>query len=81
MSKPKIVFLILLSGLLIPVILMLLTPPKKGEALLFYCAAGMRKPMVEIARQYEVEYGVRIDLQFAGSGTLLANAEASGKGG
>ena len=80
MNKAKIVFLILLSSLLIPGILMLLTPSKKGEALLVYCAAGMRKPMVEIARQYEVEYGVRVDLQFAGSGTLLANAEASDKG-
>ena len=80
MNKAKIVFLILLSSLLIPGILMLLTPSKKGEALLIYCAAGMRKPMVEIARQYEVEYGVRVDLQFAGSGTLLANAEASDKG-
>ncbi|MCH2059718.1 MAG: molybdate ABC transporter substrate-binding protein [Verrucomicrobiales bacterium] len=80
MNKAKIVFLILLASLLVPVVFLLMTPPKKGESLLVYCAAGMRKPMVEIARKYEEEYGVKVELQFAGSGTLLANAEASGQG-
>jgi molybdenum ABC transporter molybdate-binding protein len=80
MNKAKIVGLILLACLLAPICFLLFPPSEKGSPLLVYCAAGMRKPMVAIARRYEEEYGVRVDLQFAGSGTLLANAEASGKG-
>ena len=80
MNKAKIVFLILLACLLAPICFLLLIPSEKGSPLLVYCAAGMRKPMAAIARRYEEQYGVRVDLQFAGSGTLLANAEASGKG-
>lgn len=80
MNKAKIVFLIMLACLLAPICFVLLIPSEKGSPLLVYCAAGMRKPMVAIARRYEEQYGVRVELQFAGSGTLLANAEASGKG-
>ncbi len=36
-----------------------------------YCAAGIRPAMEPIAKQYEKEYGVRIDLQYGGSETLL----------
>jgi molybdenum ABC transporter molybdate-binding protein len=80
MNKAKIVFWILLACLLAPICFLMISPSEKGSPLLVYCAAGMRKPMAAIARRYEEQYGVRVDLQFAGSGTLLANAEASGKG-
>lgn len=51
-----------------------------GEAknsLVMFCAAGMRKPVTEIAKQYEEETGVAVRLQFAGSGTLLSSLEVA----
>ena len=50
------------------------------EPLVMFCAAGMKKPVSAIAKQYEEEYGVKIQLQYAGSGTLLATLEAAGTG-
>jgi len=44
--------------------------------ILVYCAAGLRIP-VEAA---EKAYGGKVQLQYGGSNTLLANAEVSGKG-
>ncbi|MFT5906624.1 MAG: molybdate transport system substrate-binding protein [Cryomorphaceae bacterium] len=43
-----------------------------------YCAAGLQKPVEEIARQYEEEYGVKIMLNFGGSGQLLAKLRLAG---
>ena len=51
--------------------------PGKGS-LLVHCGAGMRKPMNEIARQYEEEFGVKIILQFGGSGALESQLEVAG---
>lgn len=42
------------------------------EPLVFYCAAGLKTPVEETARQYEQEYGVPIRLEYGGSGTLLS---------
>ncbi len=50
------------------------------KPLVMFCAAGMKKPVTAIAKQYEAEYGVKVQLQFAGSGTLLASLEAAGTG-
>lgn len=50
-----------------------------GE-LFMYCAAGMRYPMEEIAKQYEQEYGVVVQLQYGGSNTLLSQLELSDTG-
>jgi len=46
--------------------------------LLFHCAAGLRKPMSEIARQYQEEFGVKVNLQFGGSGALASQLELAG---
>ena len=47
---------------------------------MFYCAAGM-KPVVEsVAQDYYKEYGVRIDIQYGGSGTLLSNLRVAQQG-
>jgi molybdenum ABC transporter molybdate-binding protein len=51
----------------------------KGE-LLVYCAAALRVPVEAAARRYEAEHGVRVQLQYGGSQTLLANIELSKKG-
>ena len=43
-----------------------------------YCAAGLQKPVEEIAHQYEDEHGVKVLLTFGGSGQLLAKLEVAG---
>ncbi len=45
-----------------------------------YCGAGMRKPMDEIAKDFEKEYGVKVLCDYAGSGYLLAKIEATKSG-
>ena len=50
------------------------------ESLLFYCAAGVKAAVEPVALEYEKLYGTKIQLQYAGSGTLLGNIQASGKG-
>ena len=35
-------------------------------------AAGLREPIQEIASRYEAEYGVKVDIQFGGSNSLLS---------
>ena len=50
------------------------------ETLDFYCAAGMKPPVAKIAEQYEKEYGVKINIIYGGSGTLLNNLEVAQKG-
>jgi molybdate transport system substrate-binding protein len=41
------------------------------ERLVVHCAAGLRVPVEEIASAYEQRYGVAVELQYAGSNTLL----------
>jgi molybdenum ABC transporter molybdate-binding protein len=51
-----------------------------AKPLLVYCAAGMKGPMEAIARDYERRFGVPVQLQFGGSGTLLSNLRVSKRG-
>ena len=53
--------------------------PGRGP-LVVYCAAGLRLPVESAAKTYETAYGVRIQLQYGGSGTLLSNLRAAGRG-
>jgi molybdate transport system substrate-binding protein len=48
-----------------------------AEKLVMYCAAGMRTPVEEIARQYEGLYGVKIEMQYGGSNTLLGQLDVN----
>ena len=48
--------------------------------LLVYCAAGIKPPVVEAAQAYEEAYGVSVELQYGGSGTLLSNLTVARKG-
>ena len=50
------------------------------RSLLVYCAVSIRKPAEAAAQQYERDYGVRVQLQFGGSQTLLTNAKISHTG-
>ena len=45
-----------------------------------YCAAGISEPMSKIAKQYEEEFGVKVQCDFAGSGALLSTIEAADSG-
>lgn len=51
-----------------------------ARPLLVYCAAGMKAPMEAIAKDYERRFGVPVQLQFGGSGTLLSNLRVSKQG-
>jgi molybdenum ABC transporter molybdate-binding protein len=51
--------------------------PSGIDPLVVYCAAGLKAPVDEIAKQYEQEFGVPIRLTYGGSNTLVANIEVS----
>src|SRR5687767_2857277 len=51
-----------------------------GATLVVYCAAGLRVPVEAAAAEYERAYGVRVQLQYGGSQTLLANLKLSKTG-
>ncbi len=55
-------------------------PETTGEPILFYCAAGIKPPVEAICNQYEKEYGKPIEINYAGSGTLLSNLRVAEKG-
>jgi molybdenum ABC transporter molybdate-binding protein len=55
-----------------------LTGPHTG--LVVYCAAGLKKPVEEAARQYEKEHGGTVELQFGGTGTLLSQIRVAKQG-
>jgi ABC-type molybdate transport system substrate-binding protein len=50
-----------------------------GE-LTLYCAAGLKPPVEAVAREYEEQYGVHINIIYGGSGTLLSNIKIAGFG-
>ena len=78
MNNSKFIFAILLLTLLVPVIFFIdLDKKKNASELVVYCAAGMRVPMEKVSKEYEKKYGTKVRLQFAGSGTVLGNIEAS----
>lgn len=43
------------------------------HALVLYCAAGIKPPVEAVIRDYERKFGIRVQVQYGGSGTLLAN--------
>jgi molybdate transport system substrate-binding protein len=73
-------------GLLLGLSLLLFVKPAgkatatRREALLVYCAAGLKAPVEAIARKYQEEFGTEVQLQFGGSGTLLNNLKVSQRG-
>lgn len=54
--------------------------PDTPDRLTVYCAAGLKKPVEALARQYEQETGIPVSLQFGGTGTLLTQLRVAGKG-
>ena len=43
-----------------------------ATTLTVYCAAGLKKPVEAVAKQYQRESGTEVRLQYGGSGTLLS---------
>ena len=57
------------------------TEESENEALVMYCAAGIKPPIAAAAAQFAAEeFGVPIHLQYGGSGTLLSNLQVAKKG-
>ena len=50
------------------------------EPLLVFCAAGIKAPIEAVAREFEQSEGVKVQLNYGGSQTLLANLAVSGRG-
>ena len=84
MKTPKIVLLtVILATAVFGVLLVRRTRDgntdngSRPKTLLLYCAAGAANPVTAVARDYEKESGVRVEIQFGGSGTLLNNIRLS----
>lgn len=50
------------------------------QPLVFYCAAGIQIPVDQIVKEYENEYGVSVQVNYGGSGTLLSNLRVTQTG-
>jgi molybdate transport system substrate-binding protein len=55
------------------------TEAGKGS-LMVYCAAGIKKPVAAIAKKYEEELGITVQLQYGGTGTLLSQLVVAKRG-
>jgi molybdenum ABC transporter molybdate-binding protein len=78
--KPALVSLIIVVVLIGILVWDPRTDETPASELLLYCAAGMKQPVAEIAAEYEREYGVRVTLQYGGSGTLLSSLNVAQRG-
>ncbi len=50
---------------------------KNGVPLVVYCAAGIKPPVEAVAKEYEKTFGIPVQIQYGGSGTLLSNLRVS----
>ena len=50
------------------------------KSIMLYCAAGLREPIERVRKEYEKQYGVEVQIQYGGSGTLFSNLNISRKG-
>jgi len=84
MNGKQLIFIGLVGIVVLVAMLTILSKPGEdagsGKPLLVYCAAGVKPPVLQLARDFEKEYGTRIQLQYGGSGTLLSNVEVSQRG-
>lgn len=53
----------------------------ESDSLVMYCAAGIKPPVAKAAAEFaEEEFGMPVQLQYGGSGTLLSNLQVAKKG-
>ena len=75
---------LIMAGLLILALVRISRVQQSGRedssTLMLYCAAGIRPPVEAAARQYFDEFGVRVVIQYGGSGTLLGGIEVNPRG-
>jgi len=87
MSKPGLVVLgsLTVTAGLVALLICQTHAPQPAVApgqrpLVMFCAAGIRFPVEAVAREYEQTFGVRVQLQYGGSGTLLSNLRIADAG-
>ena len=51
-----------------------------GKPLVFYCAAGIKRAVEPVVEEFMANTGTLVQLQYGGSGTLLANIDVSRSG-
>jgi molybdate transport system substrate-binding protein len=51
-----------------------------GAVIWLYCAAGIRKPIQDIVKEYSDKYGVRLEVDYLGSGDLLGKMRVAESG-
>lgn len=49
-------------------------------SLVLYCAAGLKEPVQAVVERYQKDYGILIEVQYGGSGTLLSNIKVAQRG-
>lgn len=55
-------------------------PTTETKPLVLFCAAGLKPPVEAVAKAYEQEFGISVQVQYGGSGTLLANLTVADRG-
>jgi molybdate transport system substrate-binding protein len=84
MNKAKYIFLSLVACLVLATFILSKNDPSESgdvkQTLDFYCAAGMKLPAAAVVKDYEREFGVKINIIYGGSGTLLNNLAVAQKG-
>ncbi|MCC6234582.1 MAG: molybdate ABC transporter substrate-binding protein [Verrucomicrobiales bacterium] len=77
---------LLLAGTAALLLARLARPPRTSTQgaplapLLLYCAAGLKAPVSAAVADYERRFGVRVEIQYGGSGTLLSNLRVARRG-
>jgi molybdate transport system substrate-binding protein len=54
--------------------------PAEATELFMYCGAGLRQPVDELLKIYHEQTGVTVNVEFGGSGQLMARYQATGQG-
>jgi len=64
--------------------LRLFTTRERGDegatSLVLYCAAGVKPPVLAAAAEFSKRHGVRVNMHYGGSGTLLSNLQVARQG-
>ena len=54
--------------------------PRSNDSLLLYCAAGMRYAVEPLVESYQKQFGVKVQVQYGGTNTLLSQLEVTQTG-
>jgi len=78
--KKIFAFIFLTIGVLLSLLTSCNDKETQNKFLVVYCAVGLKPGVEQIARDYEDEYGVRIGVQYGGSGSLLSSIRVTKTG-